>query len=177
MEGAGMTDEEFEDRIRLVFDPDVLRARAQDLERSEPWQPGSGRIVTVVCTDSGHPKGRIQKLLTYRGHWSGRDEEDIQWMTKRSRSRSSKPGRNQASHPYDDWWKRTLEDPEFLPNPSKHGEGKESGIKTVFECTLCGVKFQASDKEKLNGLLTTFWENDVTEIPLATLRAAYTMKQ
>lgn len=173
-----MTEEEPDD-FHLVFDANLLRAGAGQLaRRPDRWYRGEARILTVICPDptQQHPD-KVVKLLTFRGFWSGREDEEIGWSAAKNRSRSSKPGRNQASHDNDDWWQRTLEDPGFLPNPSKHGEGNEFGIKTVFTCGLCGDNFQASDRARLHAVLTKLWENDVTEIPLTLLRAAYTREQ
>ncbi|MEJ1113832.1 hypothetical protein WBN73_05555 [Paenarthrobacter sp. CCNWLY172] len=131
--------------------------------------------ITVVCRDPRHPKGQ-QKLLTLQCVRPDRpgyvQEDEWAWSPKPTHTRSSIPGRNQASHGYDDWWKEAMKDPDFLPNPPKHGDGS-AGIKTVFECTRCGSAFAASNKEKLDAVLTKCWENNLAEIPLDFLRRAY----
>jgi hypothetical protein len=133
----------------------------------------STRTITVVCQDSGHPS-RTPKLLTFSGFRNPREgDDDVRWSARRNHSRSAVPGRNQVSHGSDDWWKRTIDDPDFLPNPPKHGDafGYE---KVIFECGLCGGAFATSNPDRLGEVLTRFWAHGVTEISLSALRAAYT---
>ena len=131
--------------------------------------------ITVVCHDPRHPRRRPLKLLTLLSVRPdvGSSGEDMSWSPTRTNSRSSVPGRNQASHGYDDWYKELMNDPDFMPNPPKHGDGS-AGIKTIFECSRCGERFAPSDKERLDAVLTKFWEHKITEIPLTALRGAYT---
>lgn len=105
--------------------------------------------ITVVCRNPRHLM--VQKLLTLlcvQPDQPGNVHGEMSWSAV-TQLRSSVRGRDYAGH------------------------GGSADIKIVFECIRCGDNFMASNKKKLDTVLTKFWEINVSELPLDVLRDSY----